>query len=598
VALSPFLPEPDAARFLSGGLAEAQLLFGAPLPELPPPELEAGRPVYCARFQPRFRSLLLSALKAFLAELGVSFQDLSPRADVRARDRAELEAAVTVALRSIRSTDRRLGLSNLYWLALSRVVSETLGEIVERQPAAARAKAGLDPLLPTLFRRIEQGVRRDLEKNGSERVSFLRGEGENQSLTDAVLDDGLAFTEPSCAGLSVPAFLNASRRYRLSGDAFSELLGALAREVQRRLAEGERGLVNRLARHLPGFSREAKPGPEALQRYALCAPVTSYLLADGWLGGSRLSLSPKVRAELEKRPAGDLVDQFLEFVSALKRFEVISRVRESIRVPRDAELDQAVRSGLRLFDFGEAAQVLNNAVNATVLFLDLRGFTKTSEVGTISERDLTRELYTVFDAFVPHVRRYGGTVDKFLGDGMMVTYGTDHFDPLGPLNAVRTAIQCQHSLRELREKGRTQFKMGVSVHYGRVYLARFIVDEETTQNTVIGRNVNLAGRLSSAAKRPMEEDETAPELALPSRELQVTVDSAGTLFNEGIAISRACFVQLEKEVEISDVEQPDGTRRLEYQDEELERRVLLRYAGDAKFKGVKAAFPVFEVQYE
>ena len=45
--------------------------------------------------------------------------------------------------------------------------------------------------------------------------------------------------------------------------------------------------------------------------------------------------------------------------------------------------------------------MLNNAVNATVLFLDLRGFTQTSE-GQISERDLTRELYTVFDDFVPH----------------------------------------------------------------------------------------------------------------------------------------------------------------------------------------------------
>ena len=49
--------------------------------------------------------------------------------------------------------------------------------------------------------------------------------------------------------------------------------------------------------------------------------------------------------------------------------------------------------------------------------------------------------------------------------------------------------------------------MGVAIHYGRVYLARFIDDEESVQTTVIGRNVNLAGRLSSAAKKPMDEDE-------------------------------------------------------------------------------------------
>ena len=159
-----------------------------------------------------------------------------------------------------------------------------------------------------------------------------------------------------------------------------------------------------------------------------------------------------------------------------------------------------------MYEFGESAEVLNNAVAATVLFLDLRGFTRTSE-GQISERDLTRELYGVFDDFVPIVERHGGTVDKYLGDGMMVTWGTDRADPLDPLNALRTAILCQESLRRKREDGRTWFKMGVAIHYGRVYLARFIAGPGELHSTVIGRNVNLAGRLSSAAKKPLEEDE-------------------------------------------------------------------------------------------
>ena len=137
------------------------------------------------------------------------------------------------------------------------------------------------------------------------------------------------------------------------------------------------------------------------------------------------------------------------------------------------------------------------------------------------------------------MRRFGGTVDKFLGDGIMVTCGTERADPLDPLNALRTAVLCQETLRGMREEGKTYFKMGIAIHYGRVYLARFIADEETVQTTVIGRNVNLAGRLSSAAKKRARRGRGAghrrsrraarPTLAGDASTIE------GTLFNEGIA---------------------------------------------------------------
>src|SRR5438093_6610256 len=120
----------------------------------------------------------------------------------------------------------------------------------------------------------------------------------------------------------------------------------------------------------------------------------------------------------------------------------------------------------------------------------------------------------------------------------MVTYGTERVNPLDPLNALRSAIKCQEAIIRLREQGKTYFKMGISVHYGRVYLAHFIADEESVQTTVIGRNVNLSGRLSSAAKKPMDEDAPTEEPAAASAKasgLQVTIDGSGTLFNEGIA---------------------------------------------------------------
>lgn len=597
MSASLFIKDPAGARFLSGGLAEAEALFGLPLPLLPPGELQEGREVYFVRFHPKLRPLLTLFLKGALAQFGVAFPELSPRAEVRARELEEYEQALVRTLRSVRSTDRRLGLANLFWLAISREVALSLREIETKNALVKKSKYGAHPLFAQFFRRVDQAVRKDLEKQPAEQVALLNRGKETTSLIDAILDDGLPFTETGIAELDVATVLRENRRYRLSADALFEIQGILAREVDRRLKEGDKGLLQRIARHASGVPKEQQQTGQGTLRLALNAHVITYLLADVWGTGSQLLASHRLKTEAERT---NLADAFLEFVGVLKRFELIADIRDRV-LPVDADLEDKVRRGLRLYDFSESAQVLNNAVNATVLFLDLRGFTKTSE-GQISERDLTRELYTVFDAFVPHVLRFGGCVDKFLGDGMMIHYGTTFADPAAPLNALRTAILCQETIQRLRKDGKTQFKMGVSIHYGRVYLARFIVDEHEIQNTIIGRNVNLAGRLSSAAKKPMEEDEASLEsggLTAPARanELTVTVDGAGALFNEGIAVSRAAFVQIEPQVELREIDE-GGARLLQFFDGETKFHVRFRYAGDAKFKGVKASFPVFEVDYE
>jgi class 3 adenylate cyclase len=325
--------------------------------------------------------------------------------------------------------------------------------------------------------------------------------------------------------------------------------------------------------------------------------VLPCLLGDAWGVGTKLQASSVLRAESERRKPTEFIDAFLEVVTNARRFELVSQARDRVQIlsVEQGELDDKASRGQRFYDFGESSQVQNNAVNATVLFLDLRGFTQTSE-GQISERDLTRELYAVFDSFIPIVERFSGTVDKFLGDGMMITFGTRKSSPQDPLNAVRTAILCQETLAKLRDQGATYFKMGIAVHHGRVYLARFVADEETVQTTVIGRNVNLAGRLSSASKKPIEEDEGGePEPPVRPRAsgLLVTVDESGVLFNEGIAISRDTLVQIEGQMSLV---HRDG--EIAFTDDLLHRKVVFRYAGDAKFKGVRSSLPVYEVDFQ
>jgi class 3 adenylate cyclase len=603
---SLYLKDPVASRFVAGGLPEAEALLGTPLPLLPPPELEAGREVYFVRTHPRLRTLLQRFITGLLTQIGMPVPS-GPGAARQGdgKEQAEYEAALTRILRSMRCTDRRLGLSNLFWLAHTREAAACIKDMEAKTPAVRKLKYSLHPLLSTFYRQVDHTARRDAERDAGESAAFLAGDNQNAGIGESLIEDGFAFTEPSISDLDFNQFLASNKRYRLSADLFFEIYSILLRETERRLREGERGLLTRVARYMPGLPKEQHLTQSGLAKIMMNFHVMTYVLGDAWNTGTRLMGSAKLNAEAERRKPAEVIDAFLDLVNGVKRFEILSYVRDRVNILQafgsDKDVDDRVAKGLRLYEFGESAQVLNNAVSATVLFLDLRGFTKTSE-GQISERDLTRELYIVFDAFVPHILRFGGSVDKFLGDGMMVTYGTGHADPLDPLNALRTAILCQETLRKLREENKTYFKMGISIHYGRVYLARFIADEESVQSTVIGRNVNLAGRLSSAAKKPMDEDEAGelePEPVVSRASgLSVVVDASGTLFNEGIAISRDTLVQLETHLPLTHADSEDASHLMDYFDETIGRRIVIRYAGDAKFKGVRSSFPVHEVDYE
>jgi class 3 adenylate cyclase len=593
---SLFLKDPASSRFLSGGLAEAEALLGSPLPGLPLPDVEGGRPVYHVKFHPQLRTLVMRYLQSLLRDIGAELPGAA-RANGAGKEALEYEVTLERVLRSVRIADRRVGLVNLCWLAHSRDVAECLRELEAKSPSVKKLKYSLHPLLSSFYKRLDQVARRTVEQADPARASFLAGARENVSLVDAIIDDGFAFTELSISEFDFNAFLASNKRYRLPADVFFEMYGILLKETERRLRENDRGLQARVARHMPGLPKEQLQTQAGIVKVMANAQVLTYLLGDVWTTGARLLGVEKLRAEAGRRRSAEITEVFLDVVKGVKRFELISHLRDQITLMKfgDHDGEDRMNLGRRLFEFGDSAQVLNNAVNATVLFLDLRGFTQTSE-GYISERDLTQELYTVFDAFIPHVRRFGGTVDKVLGDGIMITFGTRRVDALDPLNAVRTAVLCQDTLLRLRQEGKTYFKMGVAIHYGRVYIARFIEDEESVQTTVIGRNVNLAGRLSSAAKKPMDEDESAPEPAADTREMHVTVDGSGTLFNEGIAVSRETLMQLEAHLPLEHAEGP-GSRLMEYFDEQIGRRLVFQYAGDAKFKGVRSSFPVYEVTF-
>ena len=164
----------------------------------------------------------------------------------------------------------------------------------------------------------------------------------------------------------------------------------------------------------------------------------------------------------------------------------------------------------RLLSPAIAEQVLSGALEVqqggelretTVLFADIRGFTSISES---SEPQLVVEaLNEYFERMVEIVFRYEGTLDKFIGDEMMVLFGAPVAHHDDPVRAVRAAIEMQKAMAGLNEQhlahGLPPFGIGIGINTGEV-VAGYIGSSQAMEYTVIGDPVNTGSRLCSIAK--------------------------------------------------------------------------------------------------
>ncbi len=137
----------------------------------------------------------------------------------------------------------------------------------------------------------------------------------------------------------------------------------------------------------------------------------------------------------------------------------------------------------------------------TIMFADIRGFT------TLSERKKPQEivelLNTYFERAAQAIFNHQGSLDKFIGDGIMALFGAPKPSERDPINAVQAAIALQdvvHSVNEdLKSQGIDPISVGIGINTGEV-TAGYIGSKLRTDYTVIGDNVNLAARLESNAK--------------------------------------------------------------------------------------------------
>jgi adenylate cyclase len=137
----------------------------------------------------------------------------------------------------------------------------------------------------------------------------------------------------------------------------------------------------------------------------------------------------------------------------------------------------------------------------TVLFADIRGFTSMSE--SYEPQIVVDALNEYFERMVEIVFRYEGTLDKFIGDEMMVLFGSPVAHEDDPLRAVRSALEMQQALDGINARheaeGLPPFKVGIGINTGEV-VAGYIGSSQALEYTVIGDPVNTGSRLCALAK--------------------------------------------------------------------------------------------------
>jgi adenylate cyclase len=136
----------------------------------------------------------------------------------------------------------------------------------------------------------------------------------------------------------------------------------------------------------------------------------------------------------------------------------------------------------------------------TILFSDIKSFTTYSS--TMTPDEIQKALNEYFEAMVEIVFKFEGTVDKFIGDGLMVFFGDPEDQPDHAIRCVRAAIEMQRKTRALRaqweHEGRFPLQIRIGINSGPVVVGN-MGSARRLSYTVLGSDVNLAQRLESNA---------------------------------------------------------------------------------------------------
>jgi class 3 adenylate cyclase len=215
-----------------------------------------------------------------------------------------------------------------------------------------------------------------------------------------------------------------------------------------------------------------------------------------------------VRDALQRIAAGDFSvrvvedrnDEIGQLQTFLNRTASELRKRESIKELMGKYLSKQVADRIMESDGGAALADVRKEI--TVLFADVRGFTSYSEKH--DPEQVTKSLNEYFEVMVEVIAGHEGVLDKYIGDGLMVVFGSPVPQPDHVARAVITALEMQAALQSLNlkrmQRGDEPIQIGIGINTG-LAISGNLGAIQRMEFTVIGDTVNTAARLESRAEK-------------------------------------------------------------------------------------------------
>jgi adenylate cyclase len=193
-------------------------------------------------------------------------------------------------------------------------------------------------------------------------------------------------------------------------------------------------------------------------------------------------------------------DEFEELANEINNMTHGLQERERLKLNFTRYVSQYVME--KILSSESVAKLEGERRKITVLFSDIRQFTQLAE--NMPPEEVVALLNEYFEAMLDVIFHYQGTLDKFLGDGIMVEFGAPLDDEMQEKHSVMTAIGMQQELSKLLKKwkseGKPQIEIGIGIHTGLAIVGN-IGSEKRVEYTAIGDTVNVAARLEQETKR-------------------------------------------------------------------------------------------------